>query len=50
MKEPSKLHGKNILLIDYVIITGATLEACAQCLQAVPGISLSIVTLATASK
>ncbi|MDT3404484.1 ComF family protein [Mucilaginibacter terrae] len=48
LQSPEVLEGKHVLLVDDIVTTGSTLEACAQELLKVPGLRLSIAAIAYA--
>lgn len=48
VKNPAALMNKHVLLVDDIVTTGSTLEACGLALLQVPGLKLSIATIAYA--
>jgi ComF family protein len=48
VQQPEKLAGKHVLLVDDIITTGSTLEACGLELLKIPGLTLSVAAIAYA--
>jgi len=49
VEHPSAIEGKHLLLIDDILTTGATIEACGNAILNIPGTKLSVATVAYTS-
>lgn len=49
VKNPTEFENKHVLLVDDVITTGATVEACSEALQGIKGVKISVISLAVAT-
>ena len=47
---PEELRGKHVIVVDDVITTGSTIEACVEALQNIPEIKVSVLALAYSSR
>ena len=47
---PDRLRGKHLLLVDDVLTTGATVVSCADAFRDIPGLRISVLTLALAGE
>lgn len=50
LNTPETFNNKHVVLVDDVITTGATIEACCQLLQKIEGIQISVLSIAYADK